>query len=86
MSQKMECKLFRNGQLSGAVVIKYEDDTVTRGRFGTFSMGSVDGWVESDQFELQSPGGIRIPIVVAKNPHSSKGDLVEFCSYLDKWE
>jgi hypothetical protein len=82
----MECNLFRNGQLSGAVVIKFEDDAVTRSRSGTFSMENVDGWLGSDQFELQPPGGIRIPIVVAKNPDSPKGNLVGFFSLLDKWE
>jgi hypothetical protein len=86
VSKKMECNLFRNGQLSGAVVIEFEDDIVTRGRFGTFSIRSVDGWLKDDQLELQPPGGNRIPIALTKNVPSSKGIVVDFCSYLDKWE
>ena len=82
----MKCNLFRNGISSGEFVIEFEDDTLTRGRFGTFSIGSVEGWLPTDQFEFQPAGGIRIPIVVKWNPPSRKGVLVDFCSYLDKWE
>jgi hypothetical protein len=86
VAQKMKCNLFRNGISSGEFVIEYEDDTLTRGRFGTFSIGSVDGWLPDDQFELQPIGGNRIPIIVQRNRPSKKGILVDFCSYLDKWE
>jgi len=86
MSKSMECNLFRNGQPSGAIVIEFEDDTLTRGRFGRFLTGSANGWLPTDQFELQPAGGTRIPIVIQTNQPSSKGTLMYFCSYLDKWE
>jgi hypothetical protein len=82
----MKCKLFRNGMPSVDIVIEFEDETVTRDRSGAFLIGSVNGWLPTDQFELQPSGGSRIPIVVTKNLPSSKGVLVVFCSLLDKWE
>jgi hypothetical protein len=81
----MQCDLIRNGQTSGSVVIEYEDDTITRGRFGAFLIGSANAWLPDDQFELQPTGRDRIPIVVQRKSPSKRGIVVEFCSYLDKW-
>jgi len=86
MSQKMECKLFRNGQPTGAIAIEFDDDAIGGIRYGTFSIAGAIGWPPTDQFELQPSGGIRIPIVVTGKEPASGGITLAFCSLLTKWE